>query len=205
MSDALQHLWDAKRRRDLARLRLQVEELLAASEQVVLVDTETTDLEGEVLEINVRSLAGAIVLDTLVRPQCPISPAAVRCHGITAEMIAHANAPAWPEIHAQVAGALAGRLAVAYNAPFDQGAIQRTSRRHPYLVPVQARRWFDLLRAYATFRGEWDPHKKRYLWHRLAQAVQQCGLDLAALPYHRAAGDTEAARRLLLHMAAQLT
>lgn len=203
MKRPVERLWQAKRQRDLARLHMELQAVLAAGEQVVIVDTETTHLGGELVEIAVRSLHGPVLLNTLVRPQGPLHPSGVHCHGITAATIAVAQARAWPEVYPQVARILAGRQAVAYNAPADQQAIHYTNELYAGLPPLTCW-WYDLQDAYAVFRGAWQPAAGRYADHRLEHALRECGLDWQGITYHRAAGDTEAARRLLWHIAVRL-
>lgn len=111
----------------------------------VIVDVETTDLDGRVCEIAVIDTAGRVLLDTLVNPGCPITAAAGAVHGITADEVA--TAPFWEEIAGTVAALLSGRVVAAYNAPFDQGVI--TSEMHRVAHPVTAFRapWTCLMRA----------------------------------------------------------
>lgn len=106
------------------------------SNDALFLDTETTGLGGdaEIVEIAVLDRSGKPILDTLVRPTCSIPAAVVAIHGITDRMV-H-SAPTWPEIHAGVAGVLAGRKVIAYNAPFDARMIDQVSRRHGLATPA---------------------------------------------------------------------
>jgi hypothetical protein len=45
----------------------------------VILDTETTGLDGYLVEV---AVTGAVLLDTLVSPGCPIEPGAQWVHGI---------------------------------------------------------------------------------------------------------------------------
>ena len=57
----------------------------------VILDTETTDLDGYVVEVAVLDAAtGAVLLDTLVNPGCPVQPAARWVHGIDDDQLAGA-------------------------------------------------------------------------------------------------------------------
>ena len=51
---------------------------------IVIIDTETTGIGpcDEVIELAVLDTHGRVLLDTLVRPTCPIDPGAARVHGL---------------------------------------------------------------------------------------------------------------------------
>lgn len=92
------------------------------------INTETTDLDGYVVEIGVLDAAtGDVLLDTLVNPGCPISPGARAVHGIAAADVA--TAPPWAEVLPRLLAVTRGRVVLAYNAEFDEGTIGRHSRR----------------------------------------------------------------------------
>lgn len=63
----------------------------------VVLDTETTDLPGAVCELAVVDAAtGATLIDTLVKPQTPITLGAHWVHGISdADLV---DAPPWPQV-----------------------------------------------------------------------------------------------------------
>lgn len=44
--------------------------------RTVVIDTETTDLQGQICELSIIDAHGKTLLDTLVRPCCPISAGA---------------------------------------------------------------------------------------------------------------------------------
>ena len=100
---------------------------------------------------------------------------------------------------ARAGGALlVGRLVVIYNAEFDLRMMQQSHAR--YRLPWKERlNTFDLLKLYAEFRGEWDPKRRSYRYHSLANAGQQCGISLPNA--HRTTADTLLTRALLHHIA----
>ena len=75
----------------------------------LILDTETTGLgdDAEVVELAVIDCAGAVLLDTLVRPSGPVPAEAAAIHGITDAMLA--GAPTWSEIHARFCDLVEGR------------------------------------------------------------------------------------------------
>ena len=68
----------------------------------VILDTETTDLHGDVIQLSVIDLHGTTLPSTLVKPLSPISDTAARVHGITDADVA--GAPWMAEIAPPAAG-----------------------------------------------------------------------------------------------------
>ncbi len=159
----------------------------------LILDTETTGLgdDAEVVELALIDCAGAVLLDTLVRPSGPVPAEAAAIHGITDAMLA--DAPTWSEIHARFCDLVEGRQVVIYNHEFDVRVINQTARRYG----LQAPQGFDLvldqgsihcaMQAYAEFRGEWSAEKGRYRWQKLSAAAEQQGVTVTNA--HRALGD----------------
>ncbi len=156
----------------------------------LFLDTETTtDGESaEVVEVAVVGDDGAVVLDTLVRPQSPIAPSARAVHGIGVEELAGAPsiAAVWPCL-AQLVG---GRTVVAYNVAFDRRVLQRSATRHD-LPPLDAE-WVCLMEAYALLTG-----RSRVI--SLSAASRENGIVPRGA--HRAVADARATLALLAAMA----
>src|SRR6266508_989847 len=73
----------------------------------VILDTETTDLDGYVVELAVIDAAtGDTLLNTLVNPGEPISDGARWVHGITDEQVA--DAPPWADVLPKLLDVTAG-------------------------------------------------------------------------------------------------
>ncbi|MFI6134040.1 exonuclease domain-containing protein [Micromonospora sp. NPDC051141] len=94
----------------------------------VILDTETTDLHGYLVEVAVvDACTGETLLDTLVKPGCEVEPEARWVHGITdAEL---ADAPPLAEVLPRLLEVTAGRTVLAYNAQFDHAVIGRHTGR----------------------------------------------------------------------------
>ncbi len=145
--------------------------------RAIILDTETTDFDGEIIEITIVDAAtGAVILDSLVRPDGQICPDAAKVHGITHDMCA--TAPTWTQLWPQVEPILSSHLVLAYNAPYDHGRITAACQRHH--LPVPRARWRCIMRLDAAARnGRWRK------------------LDAG----HRACADTLAARDVLCQIA----
>lgn len=159
----------------------------------LILDTETTGLgdDAEVVELALIDCAGAVLLDTLVRPSGPVPAEAAAIHGITDAMLA--EAPTWSAIHARFCDLVEGRQVVIYSREFDTRVITQTARRYGLPAP----QGFDLvldpgrihcaMQAYAGFHGAWSAEKGQYRWQRLSAAAAQQGVTVTNA--HRALGD----------------
>ena len=159
----------------------------------LILDTETTGLgdDAEVVELALVDCAGAVLLDTLVRPSGPVPAEAAAIHGITDAMLA--EAPTWSEVHDRFCDLVEGRQVVIYSREFDTRVITQTARRYGLPAP----QGFDLaldgsavhcaMQAYAEFRGEWSAEKGQYRWQKLSAAAAQQGVTVTNA--HRALGD----------------
>jgi hypothetical protein len=80
-----------------------------------ILDTETTDLFGAIVEIVVIDVCtGATLLNTLVRADQPIQPGARAVHGISdADLV---DAPVWADVLPELLAVTAGRQVLCYNA-----------------------------------------------------------------------------------------
>jgi DNA polymerase III epsilon subunit-like protein len=160
----------------------------------VVLDTETTGLYGEIIELAIVDINGNVLFDKLLRPKCKIEEGAMGVHGITEAMVTDAKtfAEEWQEIHA----ALAGRVLIAYNVGFDKQRLEHTAKVHGVSLP--ALEWRCLLLKYAEF---WDA-PGRYegvAWQKLSDACEQQGVAIEHA--HRALGDALATAALIRRLA----
>ncbi|HET8628802.1 MAG TPA: exonuclease domain-containing protein [Thermomicrobiales bacterium] len=169
---------------------------LFARDDWALVDTETTGLDraAEVIDIAVLDRHGRVLLDTLVRPQGPITPGAAAVHHLAAADVA--DAPTFPEVWPALLAALRGRALLAYNVSFDERLLRQTAQRHRLRLPAVPTEC--VMRAYARFWGE--PGRGGGRWQSLDRACAQQGLPPGN---HRALGDCRATWALLRAMAAR--
>ncbi len=162
------------------------------------LDTETTGLErnDEIIEISIVDDLGNVVYESLVKPRKTIPFDATRVHGITNAEVQGART--WPIIWTEIREVLRGKLIVMYNDEFDLRMMQQSYTL--YNLPWKDKlTTFDLLKLYAQFRGIWDPKRRGYRYHSLANAGMHCGIDLPNA--HRATADTLLTRALLHYIA----
>jgi DNA polymerase III epsilon subunit-like protein len=171
------------------------------SPRTVILDTETTSLDGFLVQIAViRAHDGAVLLDTLTNPRSPISEGAQQIHGLTEDQLA--GAPTFAQIADDLAALLRGRRVVTYNADFDRGILRNELHRLAGEVSIADRalfadrwlrpdRWRCAMELYATWIGDWSERRRSFRWYPLP------GGD------HTALGDAQACREVLLRMAAE--
>ena len=119
----------------------------------MILDTETTDLFGEVIQISVIDLSGEVLLSTLVRAQLPIALEAAAVHGL--RDVDLAAAPPLTGISQQLLEVTRGRVLLAYNAPYDRRVLTHDLAAVGVDPAHLADRsnWACLMRARATVDG----------------------------------------------------
>ena len=161
-----------------------------ADESAVILDTETTGLDGAfVVEIAIMGIDGEELLNTRVNPQIPIPKGATRCHGITDEMVA--GCPTFAQILPRIEDAVRGRRVLIYNAEYDMGVLRNELRRAGLDVKEWGKiaRWKDVMMPYSEWVGErwpeWSYHAGQVKWQKLPggdhSAMGDCRATLAVL------------------------
>jgi len=165
--------------------------LLELKPNSVIIDTETTGLDGdaEICEISIIDVFGNVILDGLIKPSKPVPDAAIAVHGITNEMLEHA--PTFDEISDRIIAALKGKDIIVYNAQYDMRLLIQSAR----LANVSTAMYQDLalkarcsMLAYSSWYGEIGNYNKPK-WHKLVAACQQQKIDISSITAHRAKAD----------------
>lgn len=180
----------------------------------VVLDSETTHLEGEVIELVIVAPDGRVLLESLVRPLGRVSAEARAIHGITDEELVGAPSfsELWPRIYS-ILGQV--QYVITYNAPFDcerlatscnlagltlytgRGAARRAQlygarlrETRPVALEVE---WECLMERYASFHGKRS--RRGFVPQSLATACSQ--LRIRHSQWHRARGDADAVLKVL--------
>lgn len=156
-------------------------------ESVVLLDTESTDLDGQLVEMAITDVRGVALFSSLVRPSTPVAPGARAVHGISDEELQ--DAPDLLGLVPQLRAVLAGRHVIAYNARFYRGLLRREGARigHDLLTST---RWGCGMHCYTRFQGRVDSRGRHLRASRLPGAR------------HRAVGDCRSLAEVLQEIAA---
>ena len=182
------------------------QEVLATSP--VIFDTETTGLGGndQIIEISCVSATGEVLLDSLVRPSCPVSAGARWVHGISDADLA--DAPSIAALMPRLHEVFDDRNALAYNFDFDRRFLAQSLAAAGIEWPAAWQHWqepaarYCIMRLYARFFGAQDAHRGGGQWQKLGNALSQCGLETDD-SLHHALADARAALMVLEHMASQ--
>lgn len=160
---------------------------LLASNPLIL-DTETTGLNGYIVQISICDRNGVAVLNTLVNPLVPIEPEASAVHHITQDMVK--GSPSFRAVSEYLKKLLPGRTVAVYNLPFDYKVLTREWERVHGVTKAALydAAWDDIMLPYAAFVGE--PGKySGYKWQKLPSGD------------HSALGDCRAALAIVNEMA----
>ena len=152
----------------------------------VILDTETTDLYGAIVELAViDACTGKTLLDTLVNPgDIAITAGAAAIHGLSDEDVHAEGVPDWPTVYKRLLRVTRNRRILAYNADYDHAVVTADCRRHGITRTrlADSTQWADVM----VPRSD-HAHSRRWL---------------ANGGSHRALGDTQQTRLHLQRMTA---
>ena len=179
----------------------------------IILDTETTDLNGYLVQIAAISTTGEELFNVNVRPNARINPLAAAVHGLTEDALQ--DAPTFREHADAIINLIRGRRVIIYNADFDRMILRNelvrwydglwrerggdtSERYHNVNVRAQAESLLKqstfccAMQIYAVYVGEWNAYHGNYRWQRLP------GGD------HSALGDCRATLQVLQRMASEV-
>jgi DNA polymerase III epsilon subunit-like protein len=166
--------------------------------QTGYLDTETTGLSGQVIEVALVDRHGHMQFHSLVRPTIPVEPEAQAVLNLSdAEL---ADAPSWTEVAQQLRPWLDGRRIVAFNADFDQARLKTSDEAHGLVPQDNPPIWRCAMDAYGPLHGDWSDYHGDWRWASLLGACRQMGVPPEAAT-HRAIGGAQALARLVTAVA----
>lgn len=200
---------ERKRWSELGPVRAWARSVMADPEAFAILDLETTGLRGDVrtVEIGITDAAGAVLLDTLVRPGIPIPPEATAIHHITDDDVRGARS--FGEILPELTAALDGRQVIVWNQEFDAGVLRdeldRYHREHTPTLPgslpdnkihpeavkwIAGQQWSNCaMLAYAVHAGAWSHYWQDWTFQRLSGPHRGLGDCLAVIQRIREMAD----------------
>lgn len=142
-----------------------------------ILDTETTDFDGEIVQIAIADGHGKTLLNSYVNPRGSISDGATGVHGITKEMVK--SAPTWNDVCGEVYRILDGCNVVVYNVQFDRAAMINSGRAWNFDVDYfTSITWHCAMEWYAVFYGEWNDWHGSFTWQKLEWAAYCCDVEI---------------------------
>lgn len=153
---------------------------------VLILDSETTDLDGELVELAILNLQGIPLYNQRFNPRTAINAKAAAVHHLTKDMLA--DEPDFAEEYEKVKAILdrAG-LIVVYNAGFDTKIIDNTCLARD--LPLLHYNYDCAMLWYAQWVGNWNDYYGNYRWQKLPAGD------------HSALGDTYATLKIIQEMA----
>ena len=136
---------------------------LLAGGDFLILDTETADLRGEIIEIGIIDASGNVLLDQRIKPAGQIAPGAQAVHGISIDDLQ--DAPTFPDVYPEIKSILENRLVIIYNAAYDTACITQDIERHG-LERMNASAQCAM-KIYAEFFGDWSEYHGSYKWKPL--------------------------------------
>jgi DNA polymerase-3 subunit epsilon len=110
-----------------------------------------------------------------------------------------ADAPTWEQVWPQAETILLGKMIGVYNVEFDLRLIKQSNNRSWLRSGLLDGNFFDIMKLYARYFGDWDSYHKSFRYQSLELAGRQCGIQLPNA--HRAVDDCLLTRAILHHMA----
>jgi DNA polymerase-3 subunit epsilon len=167
----------------------------------VVLDTETTDLDGYPIEVAVVSPQGTVLFDRQIKPPEgeKINPKAFKTHGISLDDLK--DCPEWGAVASDFADAIKGKTVVIYNADFDSDVVNRANQK--YGIPFQLRGAVCAMKSYAEWNGDWNNYRRDYRWVPLTDAARQMGVEINGA--HSAKGDALMTLAVIQALAAKAT
>ena len=179
--------------RGAERLRRRDLPALLDRDDILILDTETTDVDAgaEIIELVAIDTTGTLRLSALALAVVPISRRSRQIHGLSDEALHAEGARTWPEVHEELVRVLReASKTLAWRADFDARVLEQTAARHHLeLPPVH---WADVRPAYVEAR----PWRR----HSLAAAMRRERLAWEG-PHHRAEADCRAVLAVMRRLA----
>lgn len=129
----------------------------------LILDTETSDLDGEIIEIAIIDHTGDTLMNQRIKPAGTISAGAQRVHCISLEDLA--DCPSFPDVYPQIKSLIENRTVLIYNAAFDTRRLLMDCYNHK-LEPIEFNAECVMLE-YAAYVGEWSDYHDDYRWQPL--------------------------------------
>lgn len=167
----------------------------------LVLDTETTGLEDDdqAVQLGIVSSTGKAVLECLFNPAPKRLPEkATAIHGITLDDVEFGL----PFIAIGTALSFIFKelpLIYAYNADFDRRILQQTIKAWGMNIEVPP--FYDVMKPFARFYGEWNEHHGNYRWQKLEFAARHLGVEV--VDAHSAAADARMTLGVMLSMASE--
>lgn len=169
----------------------------AIDSQMLVIDTETTDLKGQVIQIALVCLkTGDVLFDSYIKATEKISPEAFNVHGISEGDIS--DAPSFEQVAKEISKIIGDRKWTAFNIEFDyqsmiNSAHDKSAKCYEWLEQKSFCAMYDIA---ADFFGATN----KYGSISLAAAMECCGVVFEGKA-HSASADAMATAKVIKYVA----
>lgn len=173
---------------------------LVSEGNFVVLDTETTSLDGYPIQIGVLSADGEVLFDQLIKPPegVEIDPKAQVVHGITLDDLT--DAPEFVEIAHELRSICKDKVVVIYNADFDTAVINRACLK--YDLPSLGLDSSCCMLQFEKYAGEIK--RGEFRWQKLIAAAASLGITtVKKSETHNAIGDCRLTLAIVKALAAK--
>lgn len=172
---------------------LDIIKLLSISPLTAIMNCQTTDLKGEVIELAIITAAGEVLFDRRFKPTTPVALGAARFHGIRTEDLQ--DCPSIADSFEELMGIIKTHRVVVYNSQFTRTVLENSFDRtcagwydeatpysNPY-VETWNRGWYCLQYLYAHYWHNTGPDEPSPAFQSLPGALSQQNVDASDLTY----------------------
>ena len=140
--------------------------------KTIFIDVETTDLiDPAICELAILDADGVTLFNQIIDPEVPCCPEATATHGLTEADFAKAKP--FKSYASQIVRLIQNKLLVAYNAEFEEKALNRALKRCGYVgklrVPYATR---CAMKQFAGYLQVFDEYRGEYAWPKLPNISQ---------------------------------
>lgn len=165
---------------------------LIENTRFAVVDTETADLKGEIVQVAVVGDSGKVVVNSLIKPKGIIAIGAQEVHGITPDMVK--DAPSFSEVWEHIRPIFEKITIVSYGS-YDQDRFQSDLRTNGIDYDVNDLYWVNAMPIVADYMGIfWREGSGRmkgsFRWEKLVTACELLGVQAPEEHAHTAIGDS---------------
>ncbi len=160
-------------------------------EGCIILDTETTDLYGEVIELAIINNEGSVLFNHRIKPkEQKIKPSAEAIHHISMEMLKDEKELSF-YMDELTAIFKKYKNLVIYNAAFDIECLNVSLNANDF---QEFKVIFDInikcaMRDYAYYYNEYNDYFNDYKWQRLETAAKRFDFDFTNITPHEALSD----------------
>lgn len=155
---------------------------ILADPMAIILDTETTDLDGEIIELAIINMRGEVLFNKRFKPVSEIAAGASAVHGMTAEMLADESDFIQYDMTLRFLLYHASKV-VIYNSSFDVSRLKSTCHLHN-MEPFKFKA-VCAMEMYAQWYGDWSNYFESYKWQPLGggdhSALGDCLATLEAI------------------------